>query len=122
MVGRVSAAYLMPGKRGSTLLIRVEDVVLGLHGDMARVSAVRGAGISSELVGCSFVVEHRVSPSAGFRKSLAVLFHQESLGKGVWHIHDERCLGPLLVLPLDLFIFHAILQRLSFAHTPHLYL
>src|SRR6266404_9565292 len=115
MVGRVSAAYLMPGRRGSTLLIRVEDVVLGLHGHMARVSAVRGAGISSELVGCSFVVEHRVSPSAGFRKSLAVLFHQESLGKGVWHIHDERCLGALLGLPLEPGDFEAIRERLAVA-------
>jgi hypothetical protein len=28
------------GTRGSTLLVRVEDVVLRLHGHMARVSAV----------------------------------------------------------------------------------
>jgi hypothetical protein len=28
------------GTRGSTLLVRVEDVVLRLHGRMARVSAV----------------------------------------------------------------------------------
>ena len=28
------------GRRGSTLLVRVEDVVLRLHGRMARVSAV----------------------------------------------------------------------------------
>ncbi len=28
------------GRRGSTILVRVEDVVLRLHGHMARVSAV----------------------------------------------------------------------------------
>src|SRR5690242_17520525 len=30
----------------STLLVRMEDVVLGLHGHVAHVSAIRGAGIS----------------------------------------------------------------------------
>src|SRR5580658_8139307 len=77
------------GRRGSTLLVWVKDVVLGLHGRMARVSAVCGAGIGRELVRRGFVVEQRVSPSAALRKSLAVLFHDESLGKDVWHIHDE---------------------------------
>jgi len=38
---------------------------------------------------CSFVVEHRASPPAAFRKSLAVLFDDESPGKDVWHIHDK---------------------------------
>jgi hypothetical protein len=36
----LDAAYLMWGTRGSTLLVRVEDVVLRLHGRMARVSTV----------------------------------------------------------------------------------
>jgi hypothetical protein len=39
-VGRVPAGCLMSGQAGSTLLVRVEDVVLRLHGRMARVSAV----------------------------------------------------------------------------------
>jgi hypothetical protein len=34
-------------------------------------------------------VEQRVSPSAAFRKSLAVLFDDESLREDVWHIDDE---------------------------------
>src|SRR6202166_2634967 len=78
------------GGRGSTLLVWVEDVVLRLHWRMARVSAVGEAfGIGRELVRCGFVVEHRVSPPTAFRKSLAVLFHEERLGKDVWHIHHE---------------------------------
>src|SRR4029077_8213493 len=36
----VKAGYLCQGTRGSTLLVRVEDVVLRLHGHMARVSAI----------------------------------------------------------------------------------
>src|SRR5690349_4121013 len=64
---------------GSALLVWVEDVVLRFHGHMARVSAIRGAGIGRERVGCGVVVEQRVSPSAAVRKSLAVLFHHEIL-------------------------------------------
>ena len=48
------------------------------------------------------VVEHRVSPPAAFRKSLAVLFHDEGLGKDVWHLHDERGLRPIMeILELE---------------------
>src|SRR3984893_19206554 len=50
-------ATLAEGTRGSTLLVRVEDMVLRLHGHMASVSAIRGAGIGRERVGCGFVVE-----------------------------------------------------------------
>src|SRR5271170_6854773 len=86
--------------RGSTLLVRVEDVVLRLHWRMARVSAVREAfGVGGELVRGSIVVEDSVSPPAAFRESLAVLFHDESLLKDVWHVHDEGGLGALLGLP-----------------------
>src|SRR5580692_7000002 len=77
--------------RGSALLVWMEDVVFRLHRRVARVSAVREAfGIGGELVRCRVVVEHRVSPPAAFRKSLAILFHHESLGKDVGHIHGER--------------------------------
>src|SRR5262245_50911138 len=86
--------------RSSTLLVRVEDVVLRLHSHMARVSAIGGAGIGCKLVGCSVVVEQRVSPSATVRKFLAVLFHDEGLRKHVWHIHGEGRLGALLRRPL----------------------
>src|SRR5580658_1510710 len=81
----------------------MEDVVLRLDRRMARISAVRRAfGIGRELVRCGIVVEHSVSPPAAFRKSLAVLFHHESLGKDVWHFHGKRGLGALLQLPLEL--------------------
>src|SRR6266403_3754511 len=83
---------------------------------MARVSAVGGAlSIGRELVRCGFVVEHRVSPSAALRKSLAVLFDDESLGEDVWHIHDERGLRALLRLPLELYDHGAIRERLAVA-------
>src|SRR3954470_2810749 len=98
--------------RGSTLLVRVEDVVLRLHGHMARVSAVRGAGIGREIVGCGFVVEQGVSPSAALRKSLAVLFDDEGLREDIRHIHDERRLRALLRLPLKLHDLGAIRERL----------
>src|SRR5580693_7074914 len=81
----------------------MEDVVLRLDRRMARISAVRVTfGIGRELIGCGVVVEYGVSPSAAFRKSFAVLFHHESLGKDVWHFHGERGLRALLQLPLEL--------------------
>src|SRR5580658_2276988 len=105
-----------PGRRGSTLLVRVEDVVLRLHRRMARVSAVGEAfGIGRELVRCDVVVEHRVSPPAGFRKSLAVFFHHEGLGKEVWHVHGELGLRTLLLLPLELHDHGALRERLAVA-------
>jgi len=39
-VGPIPSDTVKVGTRGSTLLVRVEDVVLRLHGRMARVSAV----------------------------------------------------------------------------------
>src|SRR3954452_198186 len=101
--------------RGSTLLVGVKNVVLRFYGDMARVSAVRGAGIGREAVGCGFVVEQRVSPSAAFRKSLAVLFDDESLREHVWHIHDEWGLRALLRLPLELCDLGAVRESLAVA-------
>src|SRR5258708_36501997 len=87
----------------STLLIRMEVGVLRLHDRMARDSAVGQAfRIGLKLVRGGDVVEHRVSPSAAFRKSLAVFFHNESLAKDVWNIHGELGLGALLRLPLEL--------------------
>src|SRR5271169_6332353 len=83
---------------------------------MTRVSAVGEAfGIGRELVRGGIVVEHRVSPPAGLRKSLAVLFHDESLGEHVWHLHDERGLRALLMLPLELRDHGAIRERLAVA-------
>jgi hypothetical protein len=43
-------AFVWEGRRGSTLLIGVKDVVLRLHGGVAGVAAVCGAGIGGELV------------------------------------------------------------------------
>src|ERR1700733_1321551 len=98
--------------RGLTLLVRMEDIVLCFHGRMARISAIgKALGIGRELVRCRIVVEYRVSPPAAFRKSLAVLFHDESLAKDVWHIHDERGFGALLRLPLEFHNHGAIRKR-----------
>src|ERR1700719_1627221 len=81
---------------------------------MACVSAVlRTFCIGREFIGCGVVVEHRVSPSAAFRKSLAVLFHHESLGKDVWHFHGERGLRALLQLPLELDDHGPLRERLA---------
>src|SRR5258705_13118137 len=97
------ADYRCVGRtRGSTLLVGVENGVLRLHGHMARVPAVRGAWIGRERVGCGFVVEQRVSPSAAVRKSLAVLFDDESLREDIRHIHGEWGLRALLRFPLQL--------------------
>src|ERR1700731_1842407 len=81
--------------RASPFLVRMEDIVLDLHGHMARVSAIRGAGIGRELVGCGFVVKECVSPAAGLREPLAVLFDDESLREDVRHIHREGGLRAL---------------------------
>src|SRR5580658_2805515 len=92
----------------------MEDIVLRLHWRMARISAVRRTfGIGRELIGRGVVVEHRVAPSAAFRKSLAVLFHHESLGKDVWHFHGERGLRALLQLPLELDDPRPLRERLA---------
>src|SRR5437588_7717485 len=99
--------------RGSTCLVRMENVVFRLHGHMTRVSAIRGTGIGGELVGCGFVIVQRVSPSAAFRKSVAVLFHDESLREHVWNIHHEGGLCALLRLPLQLHDFGAIRESLA---------
>src|ERR1700738_3471710 len=83
---------------------------------MGRGSTVWGtAGIGRKLVRCGFVVEHRVSPSAAFRKSLAVLFDDEGLGKDVWYIADEGGLRALLRFPLELRDLGAIRERLAVA-------
>jgi hypothetical protein len=92
----------------------VEDVVLRLHGRMASVAAVGKAfGVGGELARHRIVVEHRVAPAAGFRKSLAVFFHDESLGKDVWHIHRELGLRALLLLPLELHDHRAVRESLA---------
>jgi hypothetical protein len=73
------------------------------------------AGIGRVLVPYGLVVEQRVSPSAAFRKSLALLFDDESLGKDVWHIHDEGGLCTLLRLALELHDHGAIREWLAVA-------
>src|SRR6202041_3631839 len=116
----LEATSPLPGWRqacGLTFLVRVENVVLRLHRRVARVSAVWGAGIGRELVRYRVVVEQRVSPTAGFRKSLAVLFHDKSLGEDVWHVHDEGSLGALFRLPLELHDHGAIRERLAVARS-----
>src|SRR5579862_8308004 len=81
----------------------MKDVVLRLYSRMAGVSTVlQGAGIWAVRIRCGVVVEHRISPPAGFRKPLAVFFHYERLFKEVGHIHGELSLGAFLRLPLQL--------------------
>src|ERR1700690_4374707 len=101
--GLVSAlSALRMTMRCLTLLVRVEDVVLRFHWRMARISAVWGAfGVGSERVRRSVVVEHRISPAAAFRESLAVLLHHKSLRKDIGHIHGERRFRAFLRLPLE---------------------
>ncbi len=43
-------SWMARRSRGSTLLVRVENVVLCLHGHVAHVSAIRGAGVGHEIV------------------------------------------------------------------------
>src|SRR5689334_10445913 len=55
----------LKGTNASTLLVWVKDVVLRLHGQVARVPAVGDTGgIDRLLVGLGVVVEQRVAPSA----------------------------------------------------------
>src|SRR6202171_5675014 len=87
---------------GLTYLVRVKDVVLCFHSHMTCVSAVgMSRGIGGELAGCGVIVEHRVSPAAGLRKSFAVLLHYESLLKDIGHVHHEWRFRALLRLPLQ---------------------
>src|SRR5258705_13779868 len=68
----------MSWARGSTLLVRVEDVVLRLHGHMAYVPAVGFGLVGCHLAGRGVMIEESVSPAAGLRKPLAVLLDEES--------------------------------------------
>src|SRR6202142_1418466 len=102
--GLVSAlSALRMTLRCLTLLVPVEDVVLRFHSRMTRISAVCGAfGVGSERDRRSVVVEHRISPAAAFRESLAVLLHHKSLCKDIGDIDRERRFRALLRLPLEL--------------------
>src|SRR5438132_2495139 len=93
---------------------KTNKTTLGSEGRSALKKRFDRADIVRD-VRCGFVVEHRVSPPAAFRKSLAVLFDDESLGKDVWHIHDEGGLCALLRLPLELHDHGAIRERLAAA-------
>src|SRR2546430_6715709 len=97
-----SGLPLMLSLRRSTLLVRVEYVVLCLHCHMACVPAVGFGLVRCHLAGRGVMVEERVSPAAGLRKPLAVLLDKESLRGGVRHIHDEGGLRALLEAPLEL--------------------
>src|SRR4029077_12685086 len=87
---------------GSPRLIGMEDVVLALHRHMAYVSAVGFGLVGRHRAGRDVMVEDRVSPTAGIRKSLAVLLHEKSLCRGIRHIHREGGLCALLEAPLEL--------------------
>src|SRR5690348_17743962 len=77
---------------GSALLVGMEDVVLCLHGHVARMPAVRRTGVGRKLVGRGIVIEQRVSPPSAVRKPLAVLFNDEGLRENIRHIDDKGSL------------------------------
>src|SRR4051812_43770007 len=102
----------MPSPR----LVRMENVVLGLHRDMARLPAIgRGARVGRERAGRSLVVEERISPAAGLGKPLAILLDDEGLAEYVGHIDVEGRLRALLRLPLQLHDPRPLGERLAVA-------
>src|SRR5579863_4460217 len=83
---------------------------------MTCIPAIRGAGfVRAESARCRVIVELRITPSAGGRKSLAVLLHEEQVGQRVGHEHGKLCFGALLWLPLDLCDPGAVRKRLAVA-------
>src|SRR5882762_8521398 len=78
---------------------------------MTYVPAIGGSRVGYHLAGRDVMVEERVSPAAGLRKSLAVLLDEESLRGGVRHIHDEGGLRALLEAPLELRDLGAFRER-----------
>src|SRR3954470_17049917 len=104
----------MANSSGSARLVGVEDVVLALHCDMAGVPAVGWrVFVGRPLGGRGVVVEERVSPTAGLRKSLAVLLDDESLREDVRHIDVESGFRALLWLPLQLDDLGPFRERLA---------
>jgi hypothetical protein len=57
----------------SPLLVRMEDEVLALYCQMARMPAIGRSRVRYHLAGLGFMVEQRVAPATSLRKSLAVL-------------------------------------------------
>src|SRR5947207_14490678 len=106
---------LMLSLRRSTLLIRMEDIVLVLHRHMAHLPAVSFGLVGRHVAGRDIMVEERVSPAAGRRNPLAVLLDDESLSGGVRHIYDEGGLRALLEAPLELRDLGAFRETLTIA-------
>src|SRR5580698_732933 len=98
----------------SSLLVRVKNVILILHDRMARETAIDGASrIWLERVGRGLIVKHRIGPSLGSRKSLAILFDQKDVLQGVRYVYRKRRFDHLLWLPLDLRDLGAVRERLA---------
>src|SRR3954463_16623872 len=62
--GGASAVPDAPPARLLALLIRMEDVVLRLHGDVARVAAAGLRSVRRHRAGRVVVIEHGVAPTA----------------------------------------------------------
>ena len=100
----------------SALLVRMEDVILRGHFDVARVAAVGDAGgVGAVGIRGRVVVDQRIAPAAAPGKALAVLLDHEGLREHVGHVDDERRLGALLELPLQLGDLGAFRERLAVA-------
>src|SRR5579872_3056080 len=98
----------------SPLLIRVEDIVLRLHDRMARVSTVNDTVlVRRKRIGRGVVVERHVSPSAGGRKTLAVLLDEEEVLQAGGHIHVKRGLRALLEPVFDFRDLGSIRERVA---------
>jgi hypothetical protein len=78
----------------------MKDVVFCRHRRMARVPAIGGTGlIGRERVGRGIIVKHCVSPSAGVRKSLAILLDEIDVMQDVRHRRRSGGIGTLFRLP-----------------------
>ena len=99
-----------------------ENVISCFHHRVAREAApgvvalrrLAGQSARRELIGCSVILEHGVSPPAAVREPLAVLHHEVDVMLGTWH---RRC-GERLQLfrvPMDLRHLGAVGERLAVA-------
>src|SRR5580698_1122385 len=109
------------GPAVSPHLVRMKDVILRLDGHMTSPPAPRGTGfIHRESRRRRVIIKLRIPPSAGVRKSLAVLLHEEEVCQRVGHIHGKLRFLALLRLPLDLGDLGALGKRLAVARNARL--
>src|SRR5258708_30595739 len=81
---------------------------------MTHVPATAGAGFIGRVSGRrGVIVKLGVAPSAGLRKSLAVLLHEEKVCQSIRHVYDKGGFRALLRFPLDLCDLGALGERLA---------